>query len=185
MTLAPNVRKFALTVHVVVSVGWVGVVAGFLALAVAGLFSADAQLGRASYLAMDFTYRTVVIPLGLASLITGVISSLGTDWGLFRHYWVVIKLLITLPAVWLMLVHLRPVAYAALAASATTFAGADLGGLRGQLVLYAGAASLVLLTATGLSTYKPRGRTRYGARKLARVKPVMTSVERLPSREAQ
>ena len=65
------------------------------------------------------------------------------------------------------------------------FAGADLGGLRGQLMLYAGAALLVLLTATGLSMYKPRGRTRYGAHKLARVKPMMTLVESLPSGEAQ
>jgi hypothetical protein len=185
MTLAPGLRRFALTAHVVVSVGWIGVVAGFLALAVAGLVSADDQLVRASYVAMDFTYRTVVIPLGLASLITGVISSLGTDWGLFRHYWVVIKLLITVPAVGMMLVHLQPVRHAALAASAPAFAGADLDGLRGQLVLYAGAALLVLLTATGLSIYKPRGRTRYGAHKLARVKPIMTSAERLPAQESR
>jgi hypothetical protein len=173
-----------LTAHVVVSVGWIGIVAGFLALAIAGLVSPDEQLVRASYLTMDFTYRTVVIPLGLASLITGVISSLGTDWGLFRHYWVVVKLLITVPAVWMMLVHARPVQYPAFAASSATFAGADLGGLRGQLILYAGAALLVLLTATGLSMYKPRGRTRYGAHKLARAKATMTSAERLPPRQA-
>jgi hypothetical protein len=97
----------------------------------------------------------------------------------------VIKLLITVPAVGMMLVHVRPVRYAALAASAPAFAGADLHGLRGQLVLYAGAALLVLLTGTGLSIYKPRGRTRYGAHKPARVKAVMTSSERLPSQESR
>jgi hypothetical protein len=80
----------------------------------------------------------------------------------------VVKLLLTIPAVWLMMVHIQPVRYAAHAASATTFAGADLGRLRVQLIVYAGAALVVLLTATVLSTYKPRGRTRYGARKLAR-----------------
>lgn len=165
MTLAPALRKFALTVHVIVSVGWAGSVAGFLGLAVAGLVSPDVPLVRASYVAMDITYRTVVIPLGIASLTTGVISSLATDWGLFRHYWVVVKLLITVPAVWMMLVHARPVRYAALATSATTFAGADLDGLRGQLIIYAGTALAVLLTAAVLSTYKPRGRTRYGTRK--------------------
>lgn len=78
MTLEPALRKFALTVHVIVSIGWVGIVAGFLALAVAGLVSSDLPLVRASYVAMDFTYRTVVIPLGIASLIAGVICSLGT-----------------------------------------------------------------------------------------------------------
>ena len=38
---------------------------------------------------------------------------------------------------------------------------ADLGGLRIRLTAYAVAALLVLLVATALSTYKPRGRTRY------------------------
>lgn len=156
-------RKFALTAHVVVSIGWAGIVAGFLALAVAGLVSSDVQVARASYVAMDLTYRVVVIPLGVASLITGFISSFGTDWGLLRHYWVVVKLLLTIPAVWLMLVHVQPVRYAA---SATLLADADLGGLRVQLVVYAIAALSVLLAATFLSTYKPRGRTRYGARRL-------------------
>ena len=166
MTLAPGLRKFALTAHVVVSIGWAGIVAGFLALAVAGMVSSDVQVVRASYVAMDLTYRMVVIPLGVASLITGFISSLGTDWGLLRHYWVVMKLLLTIPAVWLMLVHVQPVRYAATAATTTPLTDADLGGLRVQLVVYAIAALFVMLTATFLSTYKPRGRTRYGARKL-------------------
>jgi hypothetical protein len=152
-------------VHVIASVGWVGGVAGFAALAIAGFLSSDLQLVRSSYIAMDVTYRTVVIPLGLASLITGVVSSAGTEWGFFRHYWVVVKLLLTVPTVWLMLVHLQPVRYVAVAASDATFADADLNGLRGQLLLYAGGALVVLVTATVLSTYKPRGRTGYGVRK--------------------
>ena len=86
---------------------------------------------------------------------------------MFRHYWVVLKLLITVPAVWLMLVHLKPVAYAAHAASAMTLSGDSLAGLQAQLIIYAVAALLVLLTATVLSTYKPRGRTPFGARKSA------------------
>lgn len=167
MTLTPVLRKFALTVHVIVSVGWLGIVAGFLALAIAGLICPDVELVRASYVAMDLIYRTVVIPLGLASLATGIISSLGTDWGLLRHYWVVVKLLLTVPAVWLMLVHLQPVAYVARAALAMTSSGNDLVGMRVQLIVYAVAALLVLLTAIGLSTFKPRGRTRYGTHRLA------------------
>lgn len=164
MTVASSLRKFALTLHLVASVGWIGIVAGFIALAVAGLASSDANLVLASYLAMDFSYRTVVIPLGLASLVTGLVSSFVTDWGLFRHYWVVVKLLITTPAVILMLVHVQPVRSAASAAVATMLSRADLSGLRMQLVGEAGAALIVLLLATVLSTYKPRGRTGYGPR---------------------
>ena len=125
------------------------------------------QLVRASYVAMDFTYRTVVIPLGLASLTTGLVSSLGTDWGLLRHYWVVLKVMLTAPAVWLMLVHAGLVRYAAHMTSVMPRTGGNMDGLKGQLILYAGAALMVLLTATILSIYKPRGRTRYGVRKLA------------------
>lgn len=161
-----ELRKLALTAHVIVSVGWAGAVAAFLALAVAGLVSPGVQLVQASYLAMDLTYRTVVIPLGLASLGTGLVSSLATEWGPLRHYWVVAKLVLSIPAAILMLVHVEPVGHMAGAAAATALSSSDLSGLRIQLVVYAGTALLVLLVATALSTYKPRGRTRYGARKL-------------------
>ena len=173
MTMALDLRKLTLTVHVIVSVGWAGAVAAFLALAVAGVVSPDIQLVRASYLAMDLTYRTVVIPLGLASLATGLVSSLATEWGLLRHYWVLVKLVLSIPAAMLMLVHIQPVGHMAAAAAATMLPSDDLSGLRMQLVVYAGAALLVLLVVTALSTYKPRGRTWYAARKLQqRSKPL-------------
>lgn len=158
MTVAARLRKFALTLHVVASVGWVGIVVGFLALTIAGLFSSDANLVLASYLAMDFSYRTVVIPLGLASLVTGLVCSFVTDWGLFRHYWVAIKLVLTIPAIILMLVHIESVRRAARVAAATIWPGADLSGLRLQLVSEASAALVALLVVTALSTFKPRGR---------------------------
>jgi len=177
MTMALDLRKFTLTVHVIVSVGWAGAVAAFLALAVAGLVSPDIQLVRASYLAMDLTYRTVVIPLGLASLATGLVSSLATEWGLLRHYWVLVKLVLSIPAAMLMLVHIRPVGHLAGAAAATMLSSDDLSGLRMQLVVYAGAALLVLLVVTALSTYKPRGRTWYAARKLQQRSKPLHNVE--------
>ena len=96
--MTPRLRKFALTAHVVSSVGWLGAVAAFLALAVAGLTSRDAQVVRAAYLAMDLIARLVIVPAALASLLTGFVQSLGTPWGLFRHYWVLAKLLITVLA---------------------------------------------------------------------------------------
>ena len=71
MTMRPRLRKFALTAHVTSSVGWLGAVAGFLAPAVAGLTSQDAQMVRAAYLAMDLTTWFVIVPLSLASLLTG------------------------------------------------------------------------------------------------------------------
>ena len=117
MTMRPRLRKFALTAHVTSSVGWLGAVAGFLALAVAGLTSQDAQMVRAAYLAMDLTTWFVIVPLSLASLLTGLVQSLGTTWGLFRHYWVLAKLLLTILATVALLLHMQPISYMASAAA--------------------------------------------------------------------
>ena len=163
MTMPLGLRKIALTAHVTSSVGWLGAVAVFLALAVIGLTSRDAQLVRAAYLAMNVTAWVVIVPLCIASLTTGVVSSLGTTWGLFRHYWVVAKLVITLPASMLLLLHLQPIGRMASIAATTTLSVTDFSMLRMQLVFEAGAALLALLVATALSVYKPQGRTPFQA----------------------
>jgi hypothetical protein len=161
--MTSGLRKFLLTLHVVASVGWMGAVAVFLALAVAGLLSSDSQIIRASYVTMDITYRTVVVPLGFAAMATGLVSSLGTDWGLFRYYWIVVKLLVTVPTIVLMLVHMRPVNRLGSLVSIILLPNADLARPGVQLLMYACAALFVLVVNTLLSTYKPRGRIRYRA----------------------
>ncbi len=162
MTMAPRLRKLALTAHVTASVGWVGAVAAYLALAVAGLTSQDAQLVRAAYLAMEVAAWFVIVPLALASLLSGLVSSLGSTWGLFRHYWVLVKLVLNVVATIVLLLYLQSFSYFAGVAAAS----GDLGALRTPThVLHSGAALLVLLTTTMLAVYKPRGLTRYGRRK--------------------
>lgn len=162
--MSPRVQKLALTAHVITSVGWFGAVAGFLALAVAGLSSRNAEMVRAAYLAMDVTGWFAIIPLSLAALLTGIVMSAGTTWGFFRHYWVLAKIVMTIPSVALLLLHMQPIQHMASVATTTTLSDGDLDGLRIQLVVYAGAALVVLLAATALSMYKPRGWTRYGWR---------------------
>jgi hypothetical protein len=166
MTMTPRLRQFALTAHVTLSVGWFGAVASFLVLAVAGLTSRDAQIVRAAYLAMELTGWSIIVPLSFASLLTGLVQSLGTSWGLFRHYWVLVKLLIAVLATIVLLLHMQPTSYLAGMPAETILSSADLGKLQIQLVADAGAALLVLLVATTLAVYKPQGMTRYGARKL-------------------
>ncbi|NJP35799.1 hypothetical protein [Micromonospora thermarum] len=163
--MTPRLRKFALTAHVTFSVGWLGAVAVFLALAVAGLASRDAQSVQASYLAGKLITWSVIVPLSLASLLTGLIQSLGTTWGLFRHYWVVVKLLLNVFATAVLFVHTQPIDHMARVAVQATLSGGDLGRMRIQLVVAAAAGLLVLLVTTALSVYKPRGVTRYGWRK--------------------
>lgn len=160
--MPPAVRKATLIVHIVSSVGWLGAIAAFLVLAIAGLTTADVQLARAAYAGMDLIGWMVIFPLSLASLLSGIIQGLGTVWGLFRHYWVLIKLIITALATALLLVHLQPVTAMADMALTADLGPADMNGMRIQLVADAGAAILALLVTAVLSIYKPRGLTRYG-----------------------
>lgn len=163
--MKPRLRKLALTAHVTASVGWLGAVTGFLALAIAGLTSRDPQTVRGTYLAMEVLAWFVIVPLSFASLLTGLVQSLSTTWGVFRHYWILTKLVINLVATVVLLLYLQSLGFLARAAAEETLSGSDLGGLRTQAVVHAGAALLLLLVAVTLSVYKPPGRTRYGWRK--------------------
>ena len=62
---------------------------------------------------MELTGWYVIVPLCLASLVTGLVMSLGTRWGLFRHYWVLAKLLITIVAMLILFAYMkvRPVLF--------------------------------------------------------------------------
>lgn len=114
--MGPALRKFALTAHVAVSVGWLGAVLGFLALA--------------------------------------------------RHYWVLFKLLINVFASIVLLMYMRTLDYFAGVAAGGTTSSADLLVLRSPSpAIHAGGAVLLLVVATTLAIYKPRGVTPYGLRK--------------------
>lgn len=75
-----RLRKLALSVHLTVSVGWIGAVVAYLALGISAVTSPDAQTVRAAWIAMEVTGWYVLVPLALAALLTGVIMSLGTPW---------------------------------------------------------------------------------------------------------
>lgn len=163
--MPPPVRKLALTAHVTSSVGWLGAVVTFGALSVTVLVNDDEQVVRGAYLAMESTGWYVLVPLSLASLATGLVQSLGTPWGLFKHYWVLVKLLINVVATVVLLLYMQTLGHLAGLARAP-LPGGDLGGLRSPSPLvHAGAALVLLLVATVLSVYKPRGMTRYGQRR--------------------
>jgi hypothetical protein len=160
VTLAPRLRKLVLTTHVVFSVGWLGAIGGFLALAVAALTSGEIETVRATYLAMNLMGWFVLVPLAFASLLTGLVQSLGTYWGLFRHYWVVFKLLINVVATVVLLIYTQT-----LDSLADTARESDHALRSASPALHAAAALVLLLVATTLAVYKPRGLTPYGQRR--------------------
>jgi hypothetical protein len=165
MTMTPSFRKVALTAHVTASVGWLGALAVFLAHAVASVTSQDTVIVRAACIAMGLTAWFVIFPLSITSLITGLIQALGTAWGVFRHYWVLAKLLLTVLATTVLLLKLAPIGYLADSAVQTTFSRGDLVGLRVSILVHAVGGLLILLTVATLAIYKPAGMTPFGVRK--------------------
>ena len=75
--MTSRLRKFSLTTHIVSSVGWLGAVVVFLGLSIAGMTSQDPETVRAAYLAMESIGLFVLVPFSLASLLTGLVQSLG------------------------------------------------------------------------------------------------------------
>jgi hypothetical protein len=180
MTMKPNLRKFALTAHITLSVGWLGAVVAYLALAIVGLTSHDAQMVRAAYLSMEVIGWCVIVPSSLATLLAGLVESLGTRWGLFRHWWVLLKFLLTTGATIVLLRHMQAVTRMSGVAADMILSATDFRALRIQLVVHAGGGLLVLLAATVLSVYKPWGVIPYGMRKQHERRKV--SLADLPSR---
>ena len=162
MSMTPGVRKFALTMHLTCSIGWIGAVIAYLALGVAAVTTRDAQTVRAAWIAMELTGWFVIVPLAVAALLTGLLMSLATPWGLFRHYWVLISLALTILSTAVLLLHMPTVSSMADMARETD--GTTVDGMGGDL-LHPGIGLVVLLMITVLNVYKPQGMTRYGWRK--------------------
>lgn len=163
MTMTSRLRKIALTTHITSTLGWLGAIVGFLALAITGLRSNEAQLVRSSYLAMELLGWYVLVPLCVASLVTGLVMSLGTQWGLFRHFWVVIKFVITVVSAVILFMYTQTLEQLGdLARNAAISADAL---KNASPVLHSSLAILALLVNTVLSVYKPRSLTAYGRAK--------------------
>jgi hypothetical protein len=163
--MPPAVRKFALAIHLTTSVGWIGAVVGYLALDVTVAISGDPSAVRAAWIAMDLVVSWAIVPMAFASLVTGLVMALGTRWGLFRHWWVLISFLLTVGATGVLLSETRVIADgAAMAADPATSADALLA-LPGTLPHSVGGL-VVLLAVQVLNVYKPNGLTPYGWRKL-------------------
>lgn len=162
LTMPTGFRKFMLTAHITFSVGWLGAVTGFLALNIAALNSRDMQIIRGAYIAMDLIGWYIILPASILALVTGIIQSLGTKWGLLKHYWVLIKLLLTIGSTILLLLHMQPISYVAELASTSPLPDSELRNNGSKLLTKAIAALLVLFVTTIISVYKPWGKTGYG-----------------------
>ncbi len=158
MTLGPLLRKGVLVLHITASVGWLGAIGAFLVLAVAAATGDGEETLPGLLESMRLIAWVAILPLSLASLVTGTLSALTSGWGLVRHYWVLVKLALNAIAVTFLMGYLPSLD---LAAQRASLPGApDAASLGGWMhVVHAAAAGAAVLAAAVLSVYKPRGAT--------------------------
>jgi hypothetical protein len=166
MIMSPSLRKFVLIVHISSSVGWIGTVLAYLVLVYIAMNRQNYQTLFSAWMAMDWIGWLAIVPLSLSSFLTGLIISLGTKWGLFRHYWVLISLGLTIFACVILVQHMQTVSFfAGIAAQLDETRVTELSNSLGSELFHAGLGLLLLIVIQVLNVYKPRGLTPYGWRK--------------------
>lgn len=158
--LSGRTRKATLALHIISAVGWLGidVVLGFFVLMTK--FSDDPATVAVSYQAMRIFGAWTLLPAGLLCLVTGVVLGLGSRYGVFRHWWVTVKLAVNLILTMLVPIGLLPLLDDAagygrqLAAGHLTLAPPD------ALIYPPIVSPLALIGAVVLAIYKPWGRIR-------------------------
>jgi hypothetical protein len=170
--MSPPLRRALVTAHVVFSAGWTGCIAAYVVVTVAAIAADTDQAVRVCYEIMTDVVWWVVLPFDLASLVTGLLLATLTSWGLLRHRWVVAKLVLSLVATAVLLVYVGEIGYLAGLTERTPIGAADLETLQSpEGLLHSVGGAVVVLTAVVLGVWKPRGLTRYGARRLSRSVP--------------
>lgn len=162
MTMSASLRRAALAIHIITSVGWIGAAAGYLVLGVLAAVSDQPPIVRAAWIGMEVIGWQAVVPLGGLALLTGLAMSLGTSWGLVRHYWVLFALVLTLLSLTVLILHMPAV----MASADVARTGDDRSVLAlGGDVLHPALGLVVLVVVAVLNVYKPRGVTGFGRKR--------------------
>ncbi len=148
------VRRGLLVAHVAVSVSWLGLTVGLLALGITAFTTSDPATVGAATRALKIFGDWLVVPVALLTLVTGLVLALGTPWGLARHRWVWTKFWLTLITTGLSIFSLRPGIDAAAADGAVDI----------NLVIAPSVATGTYLFITAISILKPWGLTRRSRR---------------------
>ncbi|MEU5578398.1 DUF2269 domain-containing protein [Streptomyces huasconensis] len=158
MKLRRRTRRATLVVHVIGAACWLGLTLGLVALALTAITTDSSAAVEAAVRSMKVFADWLVLPLALITLVSGLVLSLGTQWGLARHRWVYTKFWLTLATTAASAFALRPgvdESAATVAAGGPITDTADL--IAGPLVSLG-----AYLFMTALSVLKPWGLTRRG-----------------------
>jgi hypothetical protein len=163
--LSGRLRNYVRATHIAFSAGWLGLVVAILTLEITAATASDSAFSVACYTMMG-RIDTPVIPLfAVATLVTGIALSVATPWRLLHHWWIVVKLVLSL-AVIVTAVALTGewLQQAAAQASAHAGTGSTAGLSAWLLVVGSGFHLLFLWVATTISVDKPWGKTTLGRR---------------------
>lgn len=152
--LSPSVRKVLVAAHVLVGVGWFGITFAKLVLEIVAFRTGNPDVSRVGLMFMQALDRAVFPPVALATLATGVILSVGTAWGLFKHWWIVVKLVLTIGVI------VTGVAFVGAWTEAAARGPAADPAASLRLIGAAVVHTLMLAAATVISVLKPWGQLR-------------------------
>ena len=164
MQMSPTLRKLMLATHLSCSVGWLGAIVAYIVLDLTVATSSDLLAVRSAWTGMGLITFSVIVPFAVTAVITGLAISIGTRWGLFRHWWVLISLVLTIFALVVLLAETGVIASSVALAADVEAPAAEILALPPTLPHSIGGL-LVLLVVQVLNVYKPQGLTPYGWRK--------------------
>lgn len=158
--LSPRARKATLVVHIGAAVAWLGVDLVLGVLVLHTVVSDDTAVVAVAYQAIELFAVWTLLPLGLLTLLSGIVLGRGTRWGVLRYKWVVVKLVIAVLLTVLVPVGLQPTVETAAEYGSALLAGEPTGDAPTNLYFPPIVSPIALIAALVLAVYKPWGRVR-------------------------
>ena len=84
-------KRWLLSAHILCAVAWLGAALCSLIFSLTALFTIDAHLLNATYVFADILDKAILRGGAIGALITGILLSVLTQWGLIRFYWIIVK----------------------------------------------------------------------------------------------
>jgi hypothetical protein len=159
--MRPRTRKAVLVVHILSAGAWVGLDVMLGVLVFTAMLTTDPATAALCYQVLPLLAWPLVTA-GLVSLLSGIVLGLGTHYGLIKHWWVAVKLVLNVLLVVLVWFVLRPGLDDAAEYGRAILAGAPATADVSNLMYPPIVSTSALVVATLLAVYKPWGRVRSG-----------------------
>ena len=153
-------RKAVLAVHIVAAGAWIGLDVVMGVFVFTAMLTDEPGTRAVSLQALELFAVWPLLSIGLLCLLSGVVLSLGTKYGLVRYWWVAVKLVANVVLTSLVLVALRPGVVEAAEIGRRIASDDRLAPLPDQLMFPPIVSTTTLVIAVLLAVYKPWGRVR-------------------------